>query len=127
MVSFGALSSVFDLITFVILLRVFDAGPALFRTAWFTESLLSELAIALVVRTRRSCLRSRPGRSLAVLTGVTAVAAVALPYVPRVSVLGFVPLPPAVLGMVFAVVVAYLVATELAKHAFFRVVAAPAA
>jgi len=126
MVSFGALSSVFDLITFVILLRVFQVDPALFRTAWFTESLLSELAIALVVRTRRSCLRSRPGRSLAVLTAVTAVVAVGLPFVPGVAVLGFVPLPPAVLAMVFSVVAAYLVATELAKRVFFRAAEAPA-
>ena len=119
MVSFGALSSVFDFVTFVILLRVFHADPSVFRTAWFIESLLSELAIALVVRTRRSCLHSRPGRALVVLTAATALVAIALPYLPGVALLGFVPLTPAVMLSLLVIVGAYLVATEAAKHAFF--------
>src|SRR5262249_36591271 len=60
MVEFGVLSSAYDLITFVILLTVFHATPEIFRTGWFVESLLTELLIALVVRTRRPFYRSRP-------------------------------------------------------------------
>ena len=66
MVTFGLLSSVFDLLTFAVLLGVFRATPETFRTGWFVESLLTELVIALVVRTRRPFFRSRPGRLLLV-------------------------------------------------------------
>ena len=64
MVEFGLLSSVFDFLTFGVLLCVFHASPEVFRTGWFVESLLTELVIALVVRTRRPFFRSRPGTIL---------------------------------------------------------------
>ena len=66
MIEFGLLSSVFDFLTFGLLLWVFAAGPEIFRTGWFVESLLTELVIALVVRTRRPFWRSRPGQPAAV-------------------------------------------------------------
>ena len=69
MLEFGAVSSVFDFLTFGALLLVFHAAPDLFRTGWFVESLLTELVIALVVRTRRPFFRSRPGRAAAVVHG----------------------------------------------------------
>jgi len=58
MVEFGILSSVFDLLTFAILLTAFRASPEMFRTGWFVESLLTELVIALVVRTRHGRVRT---------------------------------------------------------------------
>ncbi len=120
MVSFGALSSLFDALTFVTLLGVFHAMPDLFRTAWFVESLLTELVIALVVRTRRPFYRSRPGRLLFVLTIVVAIVALAIPYLPDVALLGFVPLPLPLAGAVCAITALYVLATELLKHWFFR-------
>jgi P-type Mg2+ transporter len=66
MMEFGILSSVFDVATFLTLLVIFHAGPDTFRTGWFVESLLTELAVALVVRTRRPFFKSRPGRLLLV-------------------------------------------------------------
>ena len=68
MIVFGALSSAFDLLTFAVLHRVMHVSPELFRTAWFIESLLTELAVALVVRTRRPCVMSRPGHLLLMST-----------------------------------------------------------
>ena len=62
MVEFGVLSSAFDFLTFALLLVVFQASVAVFRTAWFMESLLTELAVALVVRTRGPSFRSMPGK-----------------------------------------------------------------
>jgi P-type Mg2+ transporter len=121
MVEFGLLSSVFDCLTFVVLLLVFGAGASVFRTAWFVESLLSELAVALLVRTRRPAIRSRPGRLLLWLTVGTAILAVVVPYIPRVHVLGFVPLPLSVLLVVGAIVCGYVAATEVLKGWFFRV------
>src|SRR5678809_1166825 len=64
MLEFGILSSAFDFLTFGALLGLFHATPELFRTGWFVESLLTELVVALVVRTRRPFFRSKPGAVL---------------------------------------------------------------
>lgn len=129
MFSFGALSSAFDVLMFIALLFVFRAAAEQFRTAWFVESLLTELAVALVLRTRGPALRSRPGRVLLVSTGAVALVAVALPYTPAGALFGFVFLPPAMLAAVLAITAAYVVATEGFKRVFFaeRRAARPAA
>jgi P-type Mg2+ transporter len=124
MVEFGVLSSLFDLLTFGALLGLFAAGPALFRTGWFVESLLTELAIALVVRTRRPFFRSRPGRLLLASTLGVTVLTLVLPFLPFAGTFGFTPLPGAVLGVLLAITFAYVFATELAKARFYRRAAA---
>ena len=121
MVVFGLVSSVFDALTFAVLLLVIRAGEEQFRTGWFVESLLTELVILLVVRTRRPLLRSRPGRALWVTSLLVGVVAVVLPYVPPVaSLFGFVPLPPATLALLVLILVLYAAANEAAKAWFFR-------
>jgi Mg2+-importing ATPase len=120
MLEFGLLSSVFDALTFVALYVGFGASPALFRTGWFVESLLTELAIALVVRTRRRAWRSAPGRLLVWLTVAVAILAVALPYLPVAGVLGFVPPPPAMVLAIFGIAAVYVLASEQAKAWFYR-------
>ncbi|MCE9657337.1 MAG: magnesium-translocating P-type ATPase [Burkholderiales bacterium] len=119
MVLFGLLSSLFDLLTFAALLWVFQAAPEAFRTGWFIESLLTELVIALVVRTRRPFYRSRPGNWLLISTVAVMAIALALPYLPFSSIFGFVPLPaPLMLGMI-GLTLAYVFAVELAKKWFY--------
>ena len=119
MVLFGLLSSVFDLLTFSALLWVFQAAPEEFRTGWFIESLLTELVIALVVRTRRRFYRSRPGNWLLITTVAVMAIALVLPYLPFSSIFGFVPLPaPLMLGMI-ALTLAYVFAVEMAKKSFY--------
>jgi Mg2+-importing ATPase len=120
MVVFGLISSLFDVITFGVLRLLFHADPDVFRTTWFVESLLTELLVALVVRTRRPFFRSRPGHLLLASTMAVAVIAVALPFVPGISTFGFVPLSSGVLATVVGITAAYLAATELAKAAFYR-------
>ena len=85
MIDFGAISSAFDFLTFGVLLVVFHAAAPLFRTGWFVESLLTELLVALVVRTQRPFFRSRPGRLLLVVDGRGRRVACAIPYLPGVS------------------------------------------
>ena len=93
MVVFGLISSVFDLVTFAALLLVFHADQATFQTSWFVVSLLTELAVVLVLRTHKPALRSRPSRLLLWSTLVAAVATLAIPFLgPLSSVFGFVPL-----------------------------------
>jgi Mg2+-importing ATPase len=119
MAEFGALSSVFDVITFVVLLALFRATPETFRTGWFVESLLTELAIALVVRTRRPFYRSRPGAVLLWSTMALAVLTMAIPYLPAARVLGFVPISATMLVSLSAITILYVVATEVMKKWYY--------
>ena len=120
MLVFGLISSVFDLLAFALLLGLFAAGAALFQTAWFVVSLLTELAVVLVLRTQRAAWRSRAG---AVLTGSTIAVigiALVLPYSGVLAVLfGFVALPWPLLAASLAIVAAYIALTEGAKHWFY--------
>lgn len=119
MVLFGLVSSVFDFLTFGALLWLFHATPEEFRTGWFIESLLTELVIALVVRTRGPFWRSPPGHLLLASTVAVIALTLVLPYLPFVSVFGFVPLPaPLVLAMI-ALTLAYVAAAEVAKRFFY--------
>jgi len=120
MVEFGFLSSLFDFLTFGLLLWPFAATPEQFRSAWFVESLLTELAIALVVRTRRPFFRSRPGNLLLWSTLALVPLTFALPYLPMADVLGFTPLPLAVLFSLAGITLLYVAAAELAKRGFYR-------
>jgi Mg2+-importing ATPase len=121
MVEFGVLSSAFDALTFATLLLIFATSTAVFRTGWFVESLLTELVIALVVRTRRPFYRSRPGKFLLVSTAALVIIALILPYVPAAAVLGFTPLPLGLLVVLCTITAAYVAAAEVAKRWFFRV------
>jgi Mg2+-importing ATPase len=120
MMTFGILSSAFDFVTFAVLLRIFRARPATFQTTWFVESLLTELAVALVMRTRRPFFRSRPGSLLLSITCALIPLAIALPYLPGADVFGFVPLSPSIVVMILVITVLYVAATELLKVAFYH-------
>lgn len=120
MVEFGIVSSVFDLLIFGVLLGVFHADLATFRTAWFMGSLLTELVVALVIRTQRPFYRSRPGTLLLALTLGLIALAFAIPYLPFADVFGFVHLPGALLATVVAITALYVAATELQKTWFYR-------
>jgi Mg2+-importing ATPase len=120
MVEFGLLSSLFDLLTFGALLWVFHAPLEVFRTGWFVESLLTELVIALVVRTRRPFLRSRPANLLLVMTLILMVVTPVIPYLPFAEALGFVPIPPILLAVLLGITVLYVLAAEMTKRWFYR-------
>ena len=120
MMTFGLLSSVFDYLTFGVLLLLCTRRPIEFRTGWFVESVVSASLIVLVIRTRQPFFKSRPGRHLLAATVLVVAATLALPYTPIAPVLGLTPLPawyPAVLG---AIVALYIGAAELTKRVFYR-------
>jgi len=119
MTEFGLLSSAFDLLTFFVLLSVYHTAVAEFRTAWFVESLLTELVVALVVRTRRLFFRSRPGNLLLYSTIALIAISYVIPYIPFAGVLGFVPLPLSLMGTITLITIAYVAATELLKKWFY--------
>jgi Mg2+-importing ATPase len=121
MIVFGLLSSAFDLVTFAALLRLFHAGEATFQTTWFVVSLLTELGVVLVLRTRGPAWCSRPSALLLWTTVAATAFALATPFFGRLSRLfGFVPLSTVGMGTVVGIVIAYLAATEVAKRWFFR-------
>ena len=122
MLTFGLVSSVFDGLTFVVLVVGLRAGPVEFRTGWFVESVVSAALIVLVVRTRRSVFHSRPSRLLLLATVLVVGITVALPYMPIAGLLGFTPLPPRFLGILALIVLAYAASAELAKRWFYRMV-----
>jgi Mg2+-importing ATPase len=119
MVLFGLVSSVFDFLTFGVLLFIFHSTPEIFRTSWFLESLLTELVISLVVRTRRVFFRSRPGKLLLVGTLVFIGITLVLPYLPFSSIFGFIPLPLPLLLMMIGLTALYVLVTEIAKKYFY--------
>jgi P-type Mg2+ transporter len=120
MLLMGPLSSVFDFATFWVMVWVFQAGPALFRTGWFVESLATQTLVIFVIRTSDRPWRSRPSRGLAWGVSACAGAGAILPFTPLAPWLGFAPLPPLFFGFLLVMVAAYLALMEVVKHRFYR-------
>jgi Mg2+-importing ATPase len=116
MIVFGLVSSAFDILTFVTLRTVFDAGATLFRSGWFVESTATELAVMLVLRTTRPFWRSRPGRALLASSAFIAMVTVALPYSPLAEPLGLVGIPARILLALTALTALYVIANEAIKR-----------
>jgi Mg2+-importing ATPase len=115
MIAFGLLSSFFDGLTFVVLLSVFRAGEPTFQSAWFVESLLTELAVVAVMRTALPFFKQTPSRLLTTASAAIAAAAIVVPYTPIAGLIGFVPLPFGLLCTILVIVASYVLATELLK------------
>lgn len=120
MVIFGSISSIFDFLTFGVLLFVFNAGEELFRTGWFVESLMTQLITILIIRTYRPFYRSPPGRLLWMLTATMLVLTVFLPYIPALAVFNFIALPLRLLSVLMAITLLYVGAVELGKRLLYR-------
>ncbi len=120
MLVIGPVSSLFDFLTFAVMLQVFHAGEALFHTGWFVESLATQVLVIFVIRTRGNPLRSRPATMLTVTSLVVVVAAALLPYTPLGARLGFVPVPGMFFLILAGMVVLYLALVQAAKARFYR-------
>jgi Mg2+-importing ATPase len=120
MLVLGPVSSLFDFLTFGLLIWVFRANEALFQTGWFVESLATQVLVIFVIRTRRYPFKSRP-HPLLIVTSLAVVAiAVALPYTSLGAWFGFAPLPLAFLAALAGMVAIYLVLAEFVKRWFYR-------
>jgi P-type Mg2+ transporter len=120
MLTFGPISSLFDFLTFGLMLGALHAGPVEFRTGWFVESLATQTLIIFAIRTRRiPFYRSRPGGVLTVATFVVIGVGVALTLSPLASALGFTPLPWPFFAALVVMTVAYLVLVEFTKKVFY--------
>ncbi|WP_406037915.1 magnesium-translocating P-type ATPase [Micromonospora sp. NBC_00898] len=120
MLTFGPLSSLFDFLTFALLLSALHAGPVEFRTGWFVESLATQTLVVFVIRTHTSPFwRSRPSRPLLAAAAAAVAVAWLIPYLPVAGPLGFQPLPIGFLAVLVGLVVAYLALVEVTKRALF--------
>jgi P-type Mg2+ transporter len=120
MATFGLVSSIFDYLTFGVLLFIFHATTDQFRTGWFIESVISATLIILVIRTRRPFLRSRPGKYLTLAVFLVICATLYLPYSRLAYLFGFHPLPPSFLIALGVIVVLYVIIAEVAKMIFYK-------
>ena len=121
MITFGIVSSLFDFMTFGLLLML-DVSAEQFRTAWFLESVVSAALIVFVVRSSNAFFKTRPGKYLVAATLTIVAITLVLPYTPVASLVGFVPLPLTLIGMLGVIVGLYISAAEIAKHIFYRLV-----
>jgi P-type Mg2+ transporter len=120
MILFGILSSVFDYITFAVLLFFLHAHEALFQTGWFVESVVSASLIVLVVRTRLPFYKSKPSPYLVGTTIAVIIFVLALPYTVLGKLFGFVHLPFSFYGWMLLIVTAYIVSAEFCKRWFYK-------
>jgi Mg2+-importing ATPase len=122
MAFFGPISSIYDFLTFFVMLRIFHAGPVLFRSGWFVESLTTQTLVIFVIRTRRvPFYKSHPSRPLLLTTLACAAFGVAIPYIPPLAHLfGFRPLPLGFLAILAAMIATYLVLAQVGVGIFFE-------
>ncbi len=120
MLVLGPLSSAFDFGTFAVMLGVFHAGPALFRTGWFVESLATQTLVIFVIRTAARPWASPPSRTLAWNVGACVAVGALLPFTPLAPWLGFTPLPPLFFGVLSPMIGSYLALVEVVKGRFYR-------
>ncbi len=120
MITFGLVSSVFDYLTFGLLLLIIHANEGQFRTGWFLESVISASIIVLVIRSRKPFFRSRPGKYLLIATLSIAVITIILPFTPLGNLFGFSPLSLYTYLLLLLIVVVYVIAAEITKRIFYK-------
>ncbi len=120
MITFGILSSVFDYLTFGLLLLVLHATEVQFRTGWFLESVVSAALIVLVIRSRKPFFMSRPGKYLLTATLSVVAATLLLPFTPLAALFGFGTLPISYLLLIGVIVACYIISAEMAKKVFYK-------
>jgi Mg2+-importing ATPase len=112
----GPVSSIFDFLTFFVLLRVFHASETLFHSGWFVESLATQTLVLFIIRTMSNPLVSRPSPALIVTTLSAVAVGVVLPLSPISSLLGFTPLPLSYYGFLAGATLTYLALVEVVKR-----------
>jgi len=122
MISFGLHSSIFDFITFYVLYIYFQLSGSAFQTGWFLESAITELLILFIIRTRKSFLKSKPGKWL-LITGILALCiTVYLPFSPFAGLLGLTVIPMKQGLAILLILTTYFITADLLKIIFFRVI-----
>lgn len=120
MLYIGPLSSLYDFLTFYVLLQVFHASEQFFHTGWFVESLATQTLVIFVIRTAGNPFRSRPSKALTVTTLSVVLIGLLLPFTPLAEWLKFTPLPPSFLGFLLVATGTYLLLVEIVKRRLLK-------
>ena len=120
MIYIGPLSSIYDFLTFFVLLKVFLASEQFFHTGWFVESLATQTLVIFVIRTAGNPLRSRPSLALTITTIAIVLFGTVLPYTSLGSLIGFTPLPITFLLFILFAASTYLLLVEAVKRRLMR-------
>ena len=120
MITFGIVSSVFDYLTFGLLLLILHATEVQFRTGWFLESVVSASLIVLVIRSRKPSYKSKPGKYLLIATLSIVAITLILPYTPIAGIFGFSPLPVPFLLFIGLIILIYIFTAEIVKKVFYK-------
>ena len=120
MLVIGPISSVFDFLTFYLLLNVFEANEQLFQTGWFVESLCTQVLVVFIIRTRGSPFRSKPHPILTLTSLLVVLLAVCLPLMPIGQYFGFVAPTLHFYELLLVLVLLYLTIVQVVKHYFYR-------
>ncbi len=122
MMIIGPISSIYDFLTFAVLLWLFHASrnAPLFHTGWFVESLATQTLVILAIRTAGNPLRSRPSRTLLISVFALVAIAIVLPYTPVGTLLRFTPLAVSLLGAIAVLAMTYLLGVQAVKFWFYR-------
>lgn len=120
MLTIGPISSLFDFLTFYLLIKLFEAHEVMFRTGWFVESMATQVLVIFVIRTRRNPLRSQPNRWLVLTSLAVVLTAMVLPFTALAPYLGFTPLPVAFFVLLAVLVMCYLTMVEGVKQWFYK-------
>ena len=120
MLAIGPVSSLFDFLTFYVLLKLFHASERLFQTGWFVESLATQTLVVFIIRTARNPFRNLPSKPLSAAVVAIVVIGGLLPFTPLAGPLGFVPLPPVYFIFLVLATGIYLFAVEITKRRLLR-------
>jgi Mg2+-importing ATPase len=122
MIVFGLISTIFDYATFAVLLFVLHSTINQFRTAWFTESVISASIVVLVIRTRKPMFKSKPSKYLLFATLLIITIVITIPFVPFSQIFGFTMLNASYLATITVIVLLYIITAELTKKIFYKMV-----
>ncbi|WP_161568108.1 magnesium-translocating P-type ATPase [Exiguobacterium sp. SH0S1] len=120
MIVFGLVSSLFDYTVFLVLIVLFNANESVFQSGWFVFSILTELLILMIMRTRRILYHSRPAPILLFASILVGAVAIVVPYLPNASLLGLYPLPFPILFTLLGLLIGYVLLNEAVKRWFYR-------
>jgi Mg2+-importing ATPase len=120
MIYIGPVSSIYDFLTFIALLKVFSASEQMFHTGWFVESLATQTLVIFIIRTAGNPFRSRPSIPLTATTIGVVMAGIVIPFTSLGKVLGFTPLPIAFFLFLGGATITYLLLVEIVKRKLMR-------
>ncbi len=120
MFTFGFISSIFDYLTFFVLLFLFQVNEIVFQSSWFVLSILTELIVLILMRTQKAFFKSKPAPLLLFSSIGVACFTLIIPYLPLHQFLSIIPVPIHILFTLMLITLLYIVTTEITKFIFYK-------